>query len=105
MAKSNLHFTPYFNQIKSINLIVLIIRASFEAKMGLDDDEQQAPSMQSSSIKSLDVEELEMILEAYFVQIEGTLNKLSAVRLLHSNIKNVRNVVFGNDTNLDEFFR
>ncbi|XP_041997398.1 magnesium transporter MRS2-3-like [Salvia splendens] len=31
-----------------------------------------------SSIKSVDVEELEMILEAYFVQIEGTLNKLSS---------------------------
>lgn len=75
--------------------------------MGLDDtDEQQAPSMQSSSIKSLDVEELEMILEAYFVQIEGTLNKLSAVRLLISNIKNVIicTTVHRKDTNLDEFF-
>lgn len=53
---------------------------------GVDGDEHgyqsHAPSMQSSSsIKNLDVEELEMILEAYFVQIEGTLNKLSAVRL------------------------
>ena len=26
-----------------------------------------------------DVEELEMLLEAYFVQIDGTLNKLSTV--------------------------
>lgn len=29
--------------------------------------------------KQLDVEELEMLLEAYFVQIDGTLNKLSTV--------------------------
>lgn len=32
--------------------------------------------------KNLDVEELEMLLEAYFVQIDGTLNKLSTVRAL-----------------------
>ena len=29
--------------------------------------------------KGLDVEELEMLLEAYFVQIDGTLNDLSTV--------------------------
>lgn len=29
--------------------------------------------------KTLDVEELEMLLEAYFVQIDGTLNNLSTV--------------------------
>lgn len=32
-----------------------------------------------STSKHLDVEELEMLLEAYFVQIDGTLNKLSTV--------------------------
>lgn len=32
-----------------------------------------------SSSKHLDVEELEMLLEAYFVQIDGTLNNLSTV--------------------------
>eukprot|EP00850_Spirogloea_muscicola_P006236 SM000029S10531 [mRNA] locus=s29:647963:650499:- [translate_table: standard] len=37
-------------------------------------------SSNSTSQKSLDVEELEMLLEAYFVQIEGTLNKLSTLR-------------------------
>jgi len=30
------------------------------------------------------IEELEMLLEAYFVQIDGTLNKLSHVIYLHS---------------------
>lgn len=34
----------------------------------------------SAISKHLDVEELEMLLEAYFVQIDGTLNKLSTVR-------------------------
>lgn len=33
----------------------------------------------SATGKNLDVEELEMLLEAYFVQIDGTLNKLSTV--------------------------
>lgn len=33
--------------------------------------------------KHLDVEELEMLLEAYFVQIDGTLNKLSTVCTHH----------------------
>jgi hypothetical protein len=33
----------------------------------------------SATGKQLDVEELEMLLEAYFVQIDGTLNKLSTV--------------------------
>lgn len=42
----------------------------------------------SAVTKQLDVEELEMLLEAYFVQIDGTLNKLSTVCkfLLYSSI-------------------
>ncbi|KAF2294375.1 hypothetical protein GH714_009822 [Hevea brasiliensis] len=36
----------------------------------------------SAISKHLDVEELEMLLEAYFVQIDGTLNKLSTVSSL-----------------------
>lgn len=38
-----------------------------------------ASTTHSSMSKQLDVEELEMLLEAYFVQIDGTLNKLSTV--------------------------
>ncbi|PIN14178.1 Magnesium transporters: CorA family [Handroanthus impetiginosus] len=37
-------------------------------------------STHSAISKHLDVEELEMLLEAYFVQIDGTLNKLSTLR-------------------------
>lgn len=33
------------------------------------------------SSKHLDMAELEMLLEAYFVQLDGTLNELSAVRI------------------------
>lgn len=37
-----------------------------------------------SSNKHLDVQELEMLLEAYFVQIDSTLNKLTTVCVLLS---------------------
>ena len=49
-------------------------------------DRESTNSTKSSSSggsKHLDVEELEMLLEAYFVQIDGTLNKLSAVCCCH----------------------
>lgn len=39
----------------------------------------RASTTYSAATKQLDVEELEMLLEAYFVQIDGTLNKLSTV--------------------------
>ncbi|XP_042044501.1 magnesium transporter MRS2-3-like [Salvia splendens] len=76
------------------------VRDEFRDKDGLDDaDEQQAPSMQSSSIKSLDVEELEMILEAYFVQIEGTLNKLSALREYVDDTEDYINIMLDDKQN------
>lgn len=50
-------------------------------KPSLDAGGSSIPSSTTSSSKPLDVEELEMLLEAYFVQIEGTLNKLSSVSL------------------------
>lgn len=42
----------------------------------------RASTTYSAITNKLDVEELEMLLEAYFVQIDGTLNKLSTVTLL-----------------------
>jgi magnesium transporter len=39
----------------------------------------RASTVYSAATIKLDVEELEMLLEAYFVQIDGTLNKLSTV--------------------------
>ncbi|CAM6089765.1 unnamed protein product [Calypogeia fissa] len=44
------------------------------------DNRSSTTSSTNSSHEKLDVEELEMLLEAYFVQIEGTINKLSALR-------------------------
>jgi hypothetical protein len=42
----------------------------------------RASTTYSVTTTKLDVEELEMLLEAYFVQIDGTLNKLSTVSFL-----------------------
>lgn len=36
-------------------------------------------TIHSGGNKNLDVKELEMVLESYFVQIDGTLNKLTTV--------------------------
>ena len=42
-------------------------------------NENHPNTIQSAMSKNLDVKELEMLLEPYFVQIDGTLNKLSTV--------------------------
>ncbi|GLJ49965.1 hypothetical protein SUGI_1062620 [Cryptomeria japonica] len=44
------------------------------------DEERRTSSRNHSGTKGLGVEELEMLLDTYFVQIDGTLNKLSALR-------------------------
>ncbi|KAG0488027.1 hypothetical protein HPP92_006838 [Vanilla planifolia] len=55
-------------------------------ELGLDEDkDDDVKTEQESATGSfvgykLNIEELEMLLEAYFVQIEGTLNKLSTLR-------------------------
>ena len=41
-----------------------------------DRDDETETVRESSAYVKPDVEELEMLLEAYFVQIDGTLNKL-----------------------------
>lgn len=47
--------------------------------LGRDSHGTRTSTTRSAISKHLDVEELEMLLEAYFVQIDGTLNKLSTV--------------------------
>ena len=47
--------------------------------LGRDSHGTRTSRTYSTVAKQLDVEELEMLLEAYFVQIDGTLNKLSTV--------------------------
>ncbi|XP_034227512.1 magnesium transporter MRS2-3-like isoform X2 [Prunus dulcis] len=51
-----------------------------QADMEIDRDAQIGTTTTNTS-KQLDVQELEMLLEAYFVQIDGILNKLSTVHL------------------------
>lgn len=48
--------------------------------LGRDSHGTRTSTTRSAISKHLDVEELEMLLEAYFVQIDGTLNQLSTVR-------------------------
>lgn len=47
--------------------------------LGRESHRTDSSTTRSAISKQLDVEELEMLLEAYFVQIDGTLNKLSTV--------------------------
>jgi hypothetical protein len=70
---------------------------------GTESPNNKGPGTSSSSIvsavtgKHLDVEELEMLLEAYFVQIDGTLNKLSTVSFaltFTADIANITNDIF-----------
>ncbi|KAI8554622.1 hypothetical protein RHMOL_Rhmol05G0112200 [Rhododendron molle] len=52
-----------------------------------------------SVISKLDVEELEMLLEAYFVQIDGTLNKLSTLREYVDDTEDYINIMLDDKQN------
>lgn len=53
----------------------------------------------SSLAKQLDVEELEMLLEAYFVQSDGTLNKLSTLREYVDDTEDYINIMLDDKQN------
>ncbi|VFQ81867.1 unnamed protein product [Cuscuta campestris] len=53
----------------------------------------------STISKHLDVEELEMLLEAYFVQIDGTLNKLSTLREYVDDTEDYINIMLDDKQN------
>ncbi|PIA29408.1 hypothetical protein AQUCO_06000051v1 [Aquilegia coerulea] len=53
----------------------------------------------SGTSKHLDVEELEMLLEAYFVQIDGTLNKLSTLREYVDDTEDYINIMLDDKQN------
>ncbi|KAI4295784.1 hypothetical protein L6164_035794 [Bauhinia variegata] len=53
----------------------------------------------STVAKQLDVEELEMLLEAYFVQIDGTLNKLSTLREYVDDTEDYINIMLDDKQN------
>ncbi|KAM1043705.1 hypothetical protein ACFX13_035696 [Malus domestica] len=56
-------------------------------------------STHSAMGKVLDVEELEMLLEAYFVQIDGTLNKLSTLREYVDDTEDYINIMLDDKQN------
>ncbi|KAL6514329.1 Magnesium transporter MRS2-3 [Orobanche hederae] len=56
-------------------------------------------SIRSTVSKHLDVEELEMLLEAYFVQIDGTLNKLSTLREYVDDTEDYINIMLDDKQN------
>ncbi|KZV15142.1 hypothetical protein F511_34647 [Dorcoceras hygrometricum] len=56
-------------------------------------------STHSAITKQLDVEELEMLLEAYFVQIDGTLNKLSTLREYVDDTEDYINIMLDDKQN------
>ncbi|KAL6585490.1 Magnesium transporter MRS2-3 [Orobanche minor] len=56
-------------------------------------------STRSTVSKHLDVEELEMLLEAYFVQIDGTLNKLSTLREYVDDTEDYINIMLDDKQN------
>ncbi|XP_019059593.1 PREDICTED: magnesium transporter MRS2-3 [Tarenaya hassleriana] len=53
----------------------------------------------SAVSKAFDVEELEMLLEAYFVQIDGTLNKLSTLREYVDDTEDYINIMLDDKQN------
>ncbi|KAL0338677.1 UNVERIFIED_CONTAM: Magnesium transporter MRS2-3 [Sesamum angustifolium] len=62
-------------------------------------DDAHTNSTRSSLSKQLDVEELEMLLEAYFVQIDGTLNKLSTLREYVDDTEDYINIMLDDKQN------
>ncbi|GAA0167146.1 RNA splicing factor [Lithospermum erythrorhizon] len=52
-----------------------------------------------SATSKLDVEELEMLLEAYFVQVDGTLNKLSTLKEYVDDIEDYINIMLDDEQN------
>ncbi|KAK2425595.1 magnesium transporter MRS2-1 [Trifolium repens] len=59
----------------------------------------RASTVYSAATIKLDVEELEMLLEAYFVQIDGTLNKLSTLREYVDDTEDYINIMLDDKQN------
>ncbi|XP_044509218.1 magnesium transporter MRS2-3-like [Mangifera indica] len=73
----------------------------FTAHNVLDRDSHGTHTSTTQSVtgKPLDIEELEMLLEAYFVQIEGTLNKLSTLREYMDDTEDYINIMLDDKQN------
>lgn len=67
--------------------------------LGRDSHGTRTSITYSTVTKQLDVEELEMLLEAYFVQIDGTLNKLSTLREYVDDTEDYINIMLDDKQN------
>ncbi|RYR66366.1 hypothetical protein Ahy_A03g012361 [Arachis hypogaea] len=61
--------------------------------------DNRASTTYSTTTKHLDMEELEMLLEAYFVQINGTLNKLCTLREYVDDTEDYINIILDDKQN------
>ncbi|MCL7048804.1 hypothetical protein MKW94_014259 [Papaver nudicaule] len=73
----------------------------YESENESDDDDDDSRSNKSSMLTGFkpNVEELEMLLEAYFAQIEGTLNKLSTMREYIDDTEDYINIMLDDKQN------
>ncbi|KAK9060325.1 hypothetical protein SSX86_021031 [Deinandra increscens subsp. villosa] len=67
--------------------------------LGRDSRGTCTSTTRSGNSKHLDIEELEMLLEAYFVQIDGTLNKLSTLREYVDDTEDYINIMLDDKQN------
>ncbi|OMO63397.1 Mg2+ transporter protein, CorA-like/Zinc transport protein ZntB [Corchorus olitorius] len=67
--------------------------------IGRDSHGTRTSTTHSAISKQFDVEELEMLLEAYFVQIDGTLNKLSTLREYVDDTEDYINIMLDDKQN------
>ncbi|GLU09033.1 hypothetical protein SLE2022_259130 [Rubroshorea leprosula] len=76
------------------------LAAGYEGELlGKDSHVSHTSTTRSAISKELDVEELEMLLEAYFVQIDGTLNKLSTLREYVDDTEDYINIMLDDKQN------
>ncbi|KAK9071095.1 hypothetical protein SSX86_009663 [Deinandra increscens subsp. villosa] len=68
-------------------------------RVGRESRGTRTSSTRSGNSKHLDIEELEMLLEAYFVQIDGTLNKLSTLREYVDDTEDYINIMLDDKQN------
>ncbi|KAL8139727.1 hypothetical protein V2J09_005748 [Rumex salicifolius] len=69
------------------------------SNIGRESRGTRTSTTRSAISKQLDVEELEMLLEAYFVQIDGTLNKLTTLREYVDDTEDYINIMLDDKQN------
>ncbi|KAI3774656.1 hypothetical protein L1987_49215 [Smallanthus sonchifolius] len=68
-------------------------------RVGRESRGTRTSTTRSGISRHLDIEELEMLLEAYFVQIDGTLNKLSTLREYVDDTEDYINIMLDDKQN------